>query len=79
MALEDGAELAWHVQTSGLNADSFRAFEKDRAPRVAQIVLQEEVPSISRRSLWKKAALAAMELVVAAAVCKMKNVYKVTC
>ncbi|KAK9794924.1 hypothetical protein WJX73_008825 [Symbiochloris irregularis] len=42
MALEDCPELAWFIQEQGLSADTFRAFEKDRAPRVAQIVRQEE-------------------------------------
>lgn len=42
-ALEDAPELAWFIQQQGLSADTLRAFERDRAPRLAQIVRQEEV------------------------------------
>ena len=42
MAFEDGAVLAAHVQESGLSADTLRAFEKERIPRVATILRQEQ-------------------------------------
>ena len=43
IALEDGAVLAAHVQENGLSPATLRAFEKERVPRVATIVRQEEV------------------------------------
>ena len=42
MAFEDGAVLAAHVQESGLSVDTLRAFEKERIPRVATILRQEQ-------------------------------------
>lgn len=41
--LEDGAVLAWHLQQSGLSPESLRAFEKERIPRLAKMVGQDEV------------------------------------
>ena len=42
-ALEDGAVLAWHLQQGGLSAESMRAFEKERIPRVQSMAEQEYV------------------------------------
>ncbi len=42
-ALEDGAVLAWHLQHGGLSAESMRAFEKERLPRVQKMAEQEYV------------------------------------
>lgn len=44
MTFEDAAELAWHLQQSGLSAGTLRAFEQERIPRVGVIVQKAEVP-----------------------------------
>ena len=46
MALEDAAVLAAHVQESGISAATLRAFEKERIPRVATILRQEQACSV---------------------------------
>ncbi|EIE25083.1 FAD/NAD(P)-binding domain-containing protein [Coccomyxa subellipsoidea C-169] len=38
MTMEDAAELAWHVQQSGLTPEALRSFELERIPRVGVIV-----------------------------------------
>ena len=47
MTFEDAAELAWHLQQSGLHADALRAFETERIPRVGIIVQQAEVHGLA--------------------------------
>ena len=49
MSFEDGAVLAAHVQEKGLSAATLRGFERERIPRVATIVRQEEVSLLGCR------------------------------
>ena len=49
MSFEDGAVLAAHVLEKGLSAATLRDFERERIPRVATIVRQEEVSLLGCR------------------------------
>lgn len=46
IALEDSAALAGHVAESGLSVATLRAFERERIPRVATMLRQEEVQTL---------------------------------
>ena len=66
MSFEDRAVLAAHVQKKGLSANTLRDYEKERVPRVATVLRQEQVnpnPMLQITSrLMREGSASAVEL-----------------